>query len=383
MGDTASPHKILVIAPLFPPYWQFGGIVRSADAVVCELTAKFHVHVIASALDDRWVKYQYRNLDKNVVEVSYLPSRPPFHFSLRLIICILAAMKTCQAVYINGLWTWPGLVASAFSKACGKQLILAPRGMLLPPALVKKRGQKKLLAYFMKLLIDRPTSSLHWTSELEKDQSKHNFLRCNHFVSPNVIVENDFWSPIETPPTDNVLRIVYMGRIDPIKNLEILLSALVVARTAGLAFELKIVGGGDSEYVASLQAFVHTNDLGKQVMFSGHLDGVARRKMIDDAHLLVLISKSENFGMAVAEALCRGRAVLLSQGVAIREYIEVADFCWVAEANEQDVSEKLIDVARAVHRPDFSPTWQAARMAAEKCFAPNKEQGIVDAFSSG
>ena len=55
----------------------------------------------------------------------------------------------------------------------------------------------------------------------------------------------------------------------------------------------------------------------------------------------------------------------------------------VAEANEQDVSEKLIDVARAVHRPDFSPTWQAARMAAEKCFAPNKEQGIVDAFSSG
>ena len=73
---------------------------------------------------------------------------------------------------------------------------------------------------------------------------------------------------------------------------------------------------------ATLQALARDLAIDDHVNWLGYVDGDRKRDVLAAASAFVLTSYSENFGVAVAEALAAGLPCVVSQGVALSAEIE-------------------------------------------------------------
>jgi glycosyltransferase involved in cell wall biosynthesis len=125
---------------------------------------------------------------------------------------------------------------------------------------------------------------------------------------------------IDVPPlqrsagaVDGRRRLLFLGRVHPIKGIELLLEAWAVLQARHPDWELLIAGKGDSEYVDGLQAMAQRLGLAR-LAFHGAVYGEPKHALFRSAELFVLPTHTENFGMAVAEALARGLPVITTRG---------------------------------------------------------------------
>lgn len=112
------------------------------------------------------------------------------------------------------------------------------------------------------------------------------------------------------PGRDPVLLSV--GRLDPIKGLDLLLESVALVRTPA---RLIVVGGdpaGDPE-VERLRALAGDLGIAARVSFPGAVSQPALRDYYRAADALVVTSRYESFGLAAVEALACGTPVLAAQ----------------------------------------------------------------------
>ena len=128
------------------------------------------------------------------------------------------------------------------------------------------------------------------------------------------------------------LRLLFLSRLHEKKNVPVLIRA-VAAVCASAALELTIAGDGDPRYRDDLVALTRELAVGDRVRFVGHVDGDAKRKLLDRADCFVLPSAHENFGLAVAEALGSALPVIVTPGVALAPMVADADAGVVVDAN--------------------------------------------------
>ena len=76
---------------------------------------------------------------------------------------------------------------------------------------------------------------------------------------------------------------------------------------------LLVAGAGDAEYLNRLQAEARDLIDAGRLVFAGHLTGDDRRLALASADAFALTSHSENFGLAVAEAMAAGLPVVVSR----------------------------------------------------------------------
>jgi glycosyltransferase involved in cell wall biosynthesis len=108
--------------------------------------------------------------------------------------------------------------------------------------------------------------------------------------------------------------VLFLSRLDPKKNVEALLQAFAnLTVDAGLI----IAGAGDAEYVARLQAIAKELAIDERVTWTGHIEGRVKHGAYAAASVFVLPSMSENFGIALLEAMAAGLACISSAGVAL------------------------------------------------------------------
>lgn len=128
------------------------------------------------------------------------------------------------------------------------------------------------------------------------------------YKNPIAIVPNSIdilgYLPVRTE-INKKRRFGFVGRIHPIKNIDIILEAWnsLVDKTAEC--ELVIVGDGDETYKKTLVEYTQKHNL-KNVVFKGFLSGAELTECIRSFDYLMLVSKSENFGMVIPEALING-----------------------------------------------------------------------------
>jgi glycosyltransferase involved in cell wall biosynthesis len=106
------------------------------------------------------------------------------------------------------------------------------------------------------------------------------------------------------------LRYLYVGRLSPEKNLEVLLEAFAKVLAGGRAATLIIVGAGPQR--AELEALARSLSIDAQVEFLGSKNG---NELYDEylrATCLMLPSRREPWGLVVNEALAHGCPVIVS-----------------------------------------------------------------------
>ena len=255
-----------------------------------------------------------------------------------------------DCVHIHGIWS-PTLARRFVAwRRRGIPCVITIHGMLEPWALEHKPLKKKLAwCIYQKRLLNM-ASSLHGTSEREAVNLRKLGLKPPIAMIPwgiegaedhrsqaeeaGMLEEVEGQRSCASPIEDSKLRIQYgprtalfVGRIYPVKGLPMLVEAWARLRPDG--WRMKIVGPDEAGHRGELEAMMAQAELGAGIEFTGALSGEALQKAYQAAHLFVLPSHSENFGMVVGEALSHGLPVITTHGAPWKLLEEEACGWWV------------------------------------------------------
>jgi glycosyltransferase involved in cell wall biosynthesis len=129
---------------------------------------------------------------------------------------------------------------------------------------------------------------------------------------PNGIAAEEF--PAWQPPAHGA-RLLFVGRLEAVKNVDVLLTAVAEARARGCAAALDIVGTG--RLYAELQNRTAELGLEQHVQFVGQISGTEVAQRLATAAALVLPSSYEGFPMVLLEAWATGVPVIATRVAAI------------------------------------------------------------------
>lgn len=248
-------------------------------------------------------------LDGMVVRyVHTITDRP---FAPALLRRLPALVRWADVVHITGVYehhTVPALVAC---RALERPVVWSPRGSLQRWERADHARAKTIWNAACRVVMPS-RCTIHVTAKPEADASRARMPGVEIVTVPNgTDIPPD--PPSAPPPCaeGDTFRLLFMGRLDPIKALDRLLDAC--CRLDG-PWRLDVAGNGADNYTSTLKRQVAALGLDDQVTFLGHVSGRDKAKLITNAHALVLPSFSENFGMVIVEALACGRPVIASTG---------------------------------------------------------------------
>lgn len=284
---------------------------------------------------------------------------------------LVEAAGAADLVHNHGLWMAPNVYSAMAASAARKALVISPRGTFSPVALRRSAWLKRVFWTLAQGRAVRAAAALHATSEQE-----YRDIRARGLAQPVAVIPNgiDIPEAAATGAGPGALRrLLYLGRLHPIKGLEVLIQAWANTAQRFPDWELSLVGPGEAAYRGKLERLAA--DLGApRVSFAGPAYGAAKGEAYCGADLYVLPSFSENFGMSVAEALAAGLPVIATTGTPWSAL--VAEGCgWQVEPKAEPLAAAL---AEAMARPPETlaamgargRTWMArnfswARVAAE------------------
>jgi glycosyltransferase involved in cell wall biosynthesis len=190
--------------------------------------------------------------------------------------------------------------------------VVSPRGTLSEWAMASGSSIKRI--YWP--LVQRPsleeTTCFHATAE-----SEYHDIRRMGFYQPVAIIPNG----VDIPDTPNLPQngsrshrtLLFLGRVHPKKGTDILLKAWKAVQDRFFDWELRIVGPDSGGYLAKMKKLSVRLGL-RRITFDGPLFGASKLEAFCKSELFVLPTHSENFGMAVAEALAAGVPAIVTKG---------------------------------------------------------------------
>ena len=222
-----------------------------------------------------------------------------------------------------------------------KKIIISPRGELYSSALSRKRFIKTIYICIVKLFSWK--IKFHATNNFEKNLILKYFPKNKGItVIPNFI---------EMPKVLNIKKkkqILFLGRINPIKNIHLLIEAyLKLSDDIKSVFKLKIVGEAKLKYEKiykdNLDQLIKDNNLINNIKFLGPKFGLDKEKILSESYCLVLPSKSENFGNVIIESLSQKTPVIVSK-YAPWKIVETSNSGYCIDTKIEDIKNKLIDI---------------------------------------
>ena len=108
--------------------------------------------------------------------------------------------------------------------------------------------------------------------------------------------------------------ILFLSRIHEKKGLNFLIEAASALKKELDGYKIVIAGEGDASYIETLKQMVLQAEVQDVVSFAGGVYEEEKWKLFRKADVFVLPTFSENFGIAVAEALASGTPVITTKG---------------------------------------------------------------------
>jgi glycosyltransferase involved in cell wall biosynthesis len=217
--------------------------------------------------------------------------------------------RSADIMHSHGMWMMTNVYPGWAIRGGGCRLVISPRGTLSATALRRSRWKKQLMWLLCQRAVVRGAACFHATAASEREQIRALGLRAPIAVIPNGVDIPAL--PIKS--ASGRRRLLYLGRIHPIKGLDTLIRAWAQLHVAFEDWELHLVGPDEHGFAAELTQLVRRLGV-ERVSFRGPLYGDAKLEEFRKADLYVLPSHTENFAMSVAEALAAGVPCVVSKG---------------------------------------------------------------------
>lgn len=235
---------------------------------------------------------------------------------------LIANISKFDVVHIHALFSFTSTVAAWIARSRRVPYIVRPLGTLTSYGVRRRRpGLKKISLALAERHIIENAAAVHFTSQLEWEEADKLNIPFRGVVIPiGIPIEADGCRTElsrEFPLLSGRSIILYISRLDPKKNIEGLIAAFASSRRLREGSALAIAGSGDPVYVLRLKDLANAAGIASQVVWLGHVTGNRKSAAFAAADLFVLPSFSENFGIAVVEALYAGVPCVLGEGVAI------------------------------------------------------------------
>lgn len=265
------------------------------------------------------------------VTIRYFPVGFPraWRTSRPLARALAAAIPDCDVVHVHSLYLHYDWVVGRVCRQAGVPYVVRPHGTLDPYIRRRHRLRKRVVEMLFQDRMLADAAAVHFTSAEEARLAAPYTGGARAVVIPNGLDIADYRSlpPRGTfrarhPEIGGRRIVLFLGRLNFKKGLDVLLPAF-----AALAHDRDdvhlVIAGPDGGEASAVAAGIAAAGLGERVTLPGMVLGEDKRALLGDADLFVLPSRSENFGIAVVEAMASGVPVVISERVNIwREIID-------------------------------------------------------------
>lgn len=260
---------------------------------------------------------------KEGFRVFYFPKQTEFYkVSLPLRRWLRAHVREYDVVHVHTVFSFATLAAGRAAARARVPFIVRPLGVLNRWGMENRRRWLKSLSF---QLLDKPVldkaAALHFTSEQERDEAAALGIQARPVVLPLGIDLGAFGRlPLADafrdafPMSRGRQVVLFLSRLDPKKNVEGLLEAF--ARLSSDVV-LAVAGAGEPAYESALKQKSADLGLTGRVAWTGRIEGDLKLSAMAAASVFVLPSHSENFGIALLEAMAAGLPCVSTLGVAL------------------------------------------------------------------
>lgn len=218
-----------------------------------------------------------------------------------------------DVLVLNGFYdqdfTLPALLLRWLGHVPRKPTIISPRGEFASGAMGLKSRRKAAWRSFVRRAGVLADVWLHATSEAELSDIERGYPWARGYLTaPNVRSLIDL--PEHRMGADGTTRVVFIGRISRVKNLDY---ALAVLARVGSRVTFEIYGPEeDAQFWRECQQAIATLPRNVSVAWRGEITNTAVPYALAASDLFFLPTRGENFGHAIFEALSCGVPVLIS-----------------------------------------------------------------------
>jgi len=154
-------------------------------------------------------------------------------------------------------------------------------------------------------------------------------------------------------------KIIFIGRVAPIKQIETVIDALPLLKDKEITFE--IVGPAEKEYLTRLKRLIADKDVEKRVIFTDAIYDMREKiNKLDSATFFILPSKSEGMPQSLIEAMARKKIVVASENPASKDLIVNGKNGFLYKnGNEQDCA-RVLDAISALSQKEKKAIQDAA-----------------------
>ncbi len=263
-----------------------------------------------------------------------------------------AHCRDYDVFHIHAVFSYACTVAAWTAREAGLPYIVTPRGILNRWGIHTRRPLLKRLSYHLieKRFLTHATF-VQYTCLQERTEAEELGFRAPAIIIPNPV------HPLPVFPEELRLRrrftqlqdkliYLFLSRIDRKKGLDFLLPAFAELYRNVPKAALVIAGAGDTGFELSLRQLAASLGIQDDVVWTGFLDGPAKAAALADADVFVLPSYSENFGVAVAEAMAAGVPVVVSDQVGIQEWVHPANAGIVIPPETAPLTQAMVTLAQ-------------------------------------
>jgi glycosyltransferase involved in cell wall biosynthesis len=335
--------KVLHVTPAFYPATNWGGFAHSVPGLCEALTrnSDIELRVLTTDSDGPGTRQRF--------SVAAFPERFPAGYDVYycrrlfgqsvspgMLMRLWSMVRWADVVHLTATYSFPTIPTLFVCRILRKPLVWSPRGALQRWQGTTRARAKSVWEKLCNALCDPGRVVLHVTSEEEKTESWPRIPRTQAKVIHNGISLPGRNGGRSKP--NGSLRLLYLGRLHPIKGIENLLRAL--ARVKG-DVTLSVCGDGDLSYRRSLESLVSELSLDGRVSFRGPIDETTKARQFHEADLCVVPSFKENFSMVVAESLSYGVPVIVGDGTPWKQVDQIG--CGRCVPNSPDELAKAIE----------------------------------------
>lgn len=338
-----------------------GGVVRAVLDTSAAI-AKAGVDTVLLTTDATDVPAHWKDGVPGVPRVVALrvPVGPLKRLSTDAVRTAMQHAADADAVHLHAVWNLTNAQVADAAHRAGIPIVLTVHGMLGDWSMSASRLKKAaFLTMFGRTLLDR-AGVVHLTCEDELEQASKRFSNPHRAVIP-LPVDLSGYRARPTPRASGVPTVLFLSRVHPVKGVDILLRAMAVLQSKGIAARLVIAGPGEDSYFTALRELADELEICSSTEFIGPVFGELKLQTYTRADLFVLPSEHENFGIVWAEAMACGLPTVVTRGVGPWREIVSSGGASIAERSPEGLAEAmaplLLDHSRRAEFSECGQRW--------------------------